>query len=401
MPDSTGLLRPNEVEFLSFEGGGGKGNAFLGAVLGLQQTKVISFEEGRLLGVKGIAGSSAGALTALFLASGFDYEGLNTDIFSKNFNDFFDLPKPREIIIAGCGEKAINTKNISPIIEAGLGPHPLRSLKIWGAFLVSCIIQIVSKFQEESELLKKFTKPDAVNDYVDCFTTDFGVFSGINIHSFFNQKITKKISQINEKVKEEDWKKKWWTFAEHYQYFGIDLRFTSVNLRTENIFIFSKDTTPNFPVATAARMSMSLPCIFKPVIINEASLNICKLDKDFLGTWVDGGLFNNAPLDLFNSKKTILLRLGKRIENNQIDSILDFLLLYFEMGLMGSAGSGQINKTTVIDYMAQVIELSIKDLGMLTFNITDKTHLENLVHENAIRIRQYFERQSIKREIYE
>lgn len=401
MPNEIGLLKPDEIEYLAFEGGGGKGNAFLGAVLGLEKEGVLQYQEGRILKpVRGIAGASAGAITALFLASGYSYLDLRNDIFSVNFNDFFDSPKVGDIIVAGNG-KLKSRGQLNRIARFNEWYNNSRFAKVifYNAKQVEKGLMgfaniLVSKFADNRDLTNKLLAGDNLRNYINCFQNDFGIFSGIKIHAFFNQKITEKIALIDPKIKKSDWVRKWWTFKEHYDYFNIDLKFTSVNMRTENLYVLSKDTTPNLPVATAARMSMSLPFIFKPVVINQESIRRGKINSHLEGLWVDGGLFNNAPINLFDTDKKILFRLGNRLANNELDDIFDFLLDYFVMGVMGNAGSGQINEFTVRNYLAHVIELNIEGTSLLKFNLSDSI-LERLIDRNSKNVEGYFKGKSI------
>ncbi|NLB23812.1 MAG: hypothetical protein GX762_01390 [Bacteroidales bacterium] len=396
MGNEKGFLKPEEVKYLAFEGGGGKGNAFLGAVKGLEEEGVLKYKNGRISSsVKGIAGASAGAITALFLASGYSFESLRKDIFSVNFNDFFDPPVVGEIIVAGSGKSKSTGKTNTASKLNDLSKYlPLLSKK---GIYDKIIMEVMKMLLSELDIKKKSFKLSDIKEYLICLQNDFGVFSGANIHSFFNQKVTEGIAKIDAKVEKNLnylGKNKWWTFKEHYEYFKIDLKFTAVNMRTENLYVLSKDTTPNLPVATAARMSMSLPFIFKPVIINKQSEARGKINSKLNGLWLDGGLFNNTPLNLFNSDKTILLRLGERMENHQFDSLFDFIKTYLAMGAMGSAGSGQINEFTVRDYLTQVIELNIDGTSLLKFNL-EKPVLDKLIKINSKRIKGYFSQQSI------
>ena len=81
------LLTPEEVEYIAFEGGGGKGNAYLGAIKAIWE--MILTKENSL---KGYAGASAGAITALLLASGYSHSKIK-EILSTDFNRFFDFPE--------------------------------------------------------------------------------------------------------------------------------------------------------------------------------------------------------------------------------------------------------------------------------------------------------------------
>ncbi|KVO11703.1 patatin-like phospholipase family protein [Burkholderia ubonensis] len=69
------------------------------------------------------------------------------------------------------------------------------------------------------------------------------------------------------------------TFAQ----IDIDLKVVATNLLTEREFQFSKRTTPEVPVALAARASASIPIVFEPVAVAG-------------GLMVDGGMCDNIPV---------------------------------------------------------------------------------------------------------
>src|SRR4051794_925896 len=91
------LKHATDIQYLAFEGGGGKGVAFLGAINALESLKVLPIKrkgDGENQ-IKGISGASAGAITALFLAMGVKAEDLKK-ILSRpqDFKGFFDKAEP-------------------------------------------------------------------------------------------------------------------------------------------------------------------------------------------------------------------------------------------------------------------------------------------------------------------
>ncbi len=104
-------IDPEKVENLVFEGGGGKGVAYLGAVqalecLGLVPIKiddnvvsgdVLPYSKSELSNgnkIQRIAGSSAGAITAFMLSMGCKGEDIAKELLnSQQFLEFFDLPR--------------------------------------------------------------------------------------------------------------------------------------------------------------------------------------------------------------------------------------------------------------------------------------------------------------------
>lgn len=68
---------------LVFEGGGVKGIAYGGALTELEQKGILS-------GIERVAGTSAGAITAVLLAVGYTHEEVSDVVANTNFNDFAD-----------------------------------------------------------------------------------------------------------------------------------------------------------------------------------------------------------------------------------------------------------------------------------------------------------------------
>jgi len=115
MPDSkTGRLLPEEVRYLSFEGGGGKGLAYAGPLVAFLSKKFAPSTQGMGIylskklpyngvninqlvinpnRIKGIAGSSAGAITAALLASGVSLEAIGALLLNMNPVRFSKLNK--------------------------------------------------------------------------------------------------------------------------------------------------------------------------------------------------------------------------------------------------------------------------------------------------------------------
>jgi NTE family protein len=79
------------------------------------------------------------------------------------------------------------------------------------------------------------------------------------------------------------------TFSELYKKINKKLIITGVCLNNASLHYFSHETTPNMEILTAIKISISIPIIFKPHIYNNK-------------IWVDGGVMNNYPIDLFNDK---------------------------------------------------------------------------------------------------
>jgi NTE family protein len=65
----------------------------------------------------------------------------------------------------------------------------------------------------------------------------------------------------------------------------VELKVMASNIGTKQPFVFSNATTPDTPIALAARASAAIPVIYEPVFMGEAIL-------------FDGGMVNNMPSDI-------------------------------------------------------------------------------------------------------
>ena len=103
MSNYPSRLNPDDIKYLALEGGGGKGNAYVGALESLSHPSlnIIRHLDYRLTNIKGVAGASAGAITSLFLASGFTPFELKTILELEDFNSFFDAPNPGRVFCIG------------------------------------------------------------------------------------------------------------------------------------------------------------------------------------------------------------------------------------------------------------------------------------------------------------
>ena len=80
------------------------------------------------------------------------------------------------------------------------------------------------------------------------------------------------------------------TFKELYDATQKDLIVTGTCLDTYKTVYFSRKSTPTMEVKLAIRISMCLPFLFQPIVYNDKR-------------YVDGGVSNNFPLEIFQNQK--------------------------------------------------------------------------------------------------
>lgn len=168
-----------------------------------------------------------------------------------------------------------------------------------------------------------FIKNEDIN--IRCLLTQFGINDGSRIIS------------ITENVCEEYTGKKRITFRELYEISGKVLYIYATNLSKKKMVVFSHTDTPDMEVATALRMSISVPLYFTPVLY----------EGDY---FVDGAFFQPEPSHAVfknhepKKEDTVMIRTDER-SNNQIKTIVDFITSIFDLMISIIVGdSGEKNK---------------------------------------------------------
>lgn len=413
---SQKITSPRNVHYLAFEGGGGKGLIFSGAIRALEQLNILTYADGKINRngqLKGICGSSAGAITALLLSLGYNSAEIDAELTRNNFNTFFDLPtsppqvpQPNAIYrTLSVNEQSFSVVNyFKRIVESVL--NRLTTNSIIGSFirntfltpdnlndLTNAVYQSINNVNADErnyELTRKLVEHPLM--HFEYLINAWGLFSGVQIQNFFSGLIQRKTGRRDI------------TFAEHHQLFGIKLIVTGSNLQTKKAEYFSVDTTPNLSIVTATRISMSVPFVFAPVKITrtqaaaiQPATGLKLLPPQRLeGCWVDGGLYNNIPISAFESENhsgnppiqkpyTLGLRLDRdSASGNPINSLPEYLiravnpLNFGEAQLSGSSG-----------FMQQTIDLNSGSIGMLNFS-PDRQTLLQLQNQAFESVRNYF-----------
>ena len=83
------------------------------------------------------------------------------------------------------------------------------------------------------------------------------------------------------------------TFSDFQKLGYRDLHIVASNISRHRAEVFSADQTPNVAVADAVRMSISIPLYFEALRFNGKNIG----EGDY---YVDGGLFNNYPIHIFD-----------------------------------------------------------------------------------------------------
>ena len=261
-----------QIKNLIFQGGGIKGVAYLGALDALVDKGI------DLSKIERVAGTSAGAITALILGLGCDLSQID-EIFAEDFNKFLD-------------KKQKNSRNVIPWEKA--------KEKIW-QLLVSN--QEASIFKDLE--LRSFLK----NSYI---------YSGETFKVWVDNLIEKRLESL--KIEQE--KRKNLTFKELHDFktaYGFkDIYIKGVNLSKGTAETFSWEDTPNVIISDAVRISMSIPFLFEPHKVyekNKQGKRVLKSDD----LYIDGGVLDNYPIKVFDSEKYLNKEIGSKMSSHFIN----------------------------------------------------------------------------------
>ena len=389
-------LNEKDVEFIVFEGGGGKGFAFLGAIDMLERRRVMDH-------VRGFGGASAGAITALLLSIGYNAAQLTKFLKETNFDEFYDPPEPRirpspytpglPVTETSPAEQAFmkgditlwlgeliagdGSSSVRHVLGDGVTGSPLLRFAQYAAAKEGHnLIELVLGSRPVPAIAQALLGDGRLMKYLAFLPRDMGLFSGAAARALFERLLQQAAAKrkgglpsIYSNL----------GFQRHYEIFGKELLFTGTNLRSGKTQLFSRTATPYFPVADAVRISMGLPWVFKPYVIESQN---DKKDPP-CGVYVDGGVWNNLPFREFDSVKPAKTKssaaardqrgrgkgprtLGLRLEITPmapVSSVWDLTAQMLAHGVLGSGESQVLDK-----YTSQCILLDTRGLDLLTFS---------------------------------
>jgi NTE family protein len=169
-----------------------------------------------------------------------------------------------------------------------------------------------------------------------------------------------------------------------------DLFVVSSDLSRRRSQVFSHATSPDLPVAQAVRASMSIPLFFEAFYIDDKLFGETGQKQDL---FVDGGVFDNYPIELFDQDGVNPQTLGLFLSNLEaptnpdyrIDSFPEYARNLFEALL-----NVQVNafKNSPDDQKRTII---INNLGVRTTDFDLSQELKcKLVQQGVIAVCKYF-----------
>jgi NTE family protein len=185
-----------------------------------------------------------------------------------------------------------------------------------GTSIGACLSLCLSLKFTSKELIDIFTNLDIENqrditiDNVLKFFENYGLDDGEKIVTIFKIIIDKKIKLLKSETEITDENI---TFQNLFNITKNKLTIVGCCLNNMETIFYNHELTPDMKVLDALRITFSIPFIFKPVLIDGKY-------------YVDGGITNNYPIELFDSKESIgIVSVNKNMYDLKIENIEHFL----------------------------------------------------------------------------
>lgn len=246
-------IPPPPITSLVFEGGGVKGIAYAGAYKALKE------QAGLLDKLHWVAGSSAGAMTALLVALNFTPDEIDSELSLINFSEFAQPPPHGKL--ASINFILKNANKISKDLNHGINDG--KNLYNW----VQKIVEKKLGDKKASFLDLKIKHDRQFSKNSEGFSPEIGAFEYKNLLVVVTNALKNKAE------------------------------------------IFSWETTPNLQIADAILTSMSIPGFFYVRYIDTEKRKIDwnptqeKINTHEIIPYVDGGVLNNYPINIFRDYK--------------------------------------------------------------------------------------------------
>ncbi len=403
-------ISANHVHYLCFEGGGGKGPIYLGALKALGDLGIFRYVKKKIgekevyrldpFSIRGVAGTSIGSLVALLIATGHtpnEMEDILTGDYGIETLDKVEYGKVPTVYTPENPRYIIQRDNIPEdkelfdeywkkhILEEKFSVKrvlkvPGKALNQAGKKLLTYIIRwyFSSKFKKTTQEIEhsddtelKDTMEIASNkllhttESLNSLKYDLGFFLSEFSREFADLLIKKKSGIKN------------CTFQQFYDEFGIDLVVTGFDITKKQTLYFRNDEQwKDLCVADALRMSVSIPFVFKPVYLSyqDGKISPVKNDLSNASLIVDGGLGANFPIHVFDldpKSRTSTLNpcmLGFRFKK-ELRSDEDELTVGSYAGTIFSALLGQTTELQIRtpEEQDQVIDLEHEEVDTFDF----------------------------------
>ena len=234
-----------------------------------------------------------------------------------------------------------------------------------GTSIGSCIALLINIGYKSYELSEIFLNIniekhlDIDSEHIFDFFTTYGLDSGDNVIKLFSIILKKKYDETI-------------TFNKLYEKTKIKLIIVGTCLNNKETIYYNYETYPDLEILKAIRISISIPFILKPIFINNKY-------------YVDGGLTNNYPIDLFkDSLENTLGVIVCNSINKEINSIEDFFYASIATNYIEQI------KTKIKIYKKNTIEITCNNINFWDFYMK-KEKKQELIDNGYDSTKNYFD----------
>lgn len=324
--------------FVIFEGGGAKGLAHAGALRYLVEDQDIEFE--------GVAGTSAGAIVAALVASGHSHQA----IFSNGDSPIGSSPKG-----------ILNDNYVEQLDE--------RRWVLWKDMVrdARTLLSGGLSLKKVPKLIKYYWNHrwafESLSENLGLFDTDkFEVWLETHLKSAQGKEFDEA------------------SFT-RFEDLPTNLKIISTDIDNHSIKIYSKDMTPDVPVARAVAASIRIPFFFAPSVVDGVRN-------------VDGGLVSNFPAWIFDREREALPQriptFGLRLIETGIGPGINIDFTDYIGALVSAAVSGKTHLETRGIENLHIIEIPVS-IGTLDLELDDATKVQ-VVNDGFHGARSYFKK---------
>lgn len=367
-PEGPRHLRPAQVRYLAFEGGGAKGIAFIGALAALDALEVRPRSAGGR--VRGLSGASAGSMTAFLYAMGVTPAQLiGIQMADRAFTRFFEPARPNRVravhaggyvaehpmvrwIGARRGAARVTDEAAQARVDAlwnfpfGRGFVKSGVARELREYAQNKIRDYAARNPDLAPLLNTVTA-DQASFFAYCYALlfDLGLFPGFEVRSFLKEQLVRFFDRTPggfPAMRSGDLDRI--SVAQLAGMTGTAVAFAGTNVTTGRSAYFRATPnavgtadTPTFPVFDAVAISAAYPLAFKPYVVYGR--------RDVTnGYWLDGGVQNNLPLHAFDAAPDAPLdpgMLGIRLEESAepVAAFVEDLRDYVSVSVLGLFGT--------------------------------------------------------------
>ncbi|MGR2667329.1 patatin-like phospholipase family protein [Vibrio campbellii] len=331
---------------LVLEGGGAKGFAHVGAIKAIKDYGIT---------IKGVAGTSAGAIAALLVACKYEPDDMynpktGNGIFPKNLLDILLGTKIDAFRVYIFAQLALIYVFFVSSLLLGSLLESLTKLQLFGALVSVIFVWLIST---KIKLIKSFIATLILLSCVFLLSPlllitlpmfwHFGLISTIGVKNWLINIVRESPAMSKHRRKNIETL----TLGEFYKISGVDLKVVATDLTNQKIVAFSgtDPQTKDYPLVDAVVASMCIPILFKCCDI--------KAPDGSTNRYVDGGMLSNFPAWLHRKyvlmddlHHTIGLSIKADSESNsarKIDTPLRYLSALIKTALWGRANIENIS----------------------------------------------------------